>query len=79
MFLLLTDDATRFTTIYLLKHIDEAIEHIMRYDQKILIKTGKHLSIFRSDGGGEFFNNSLKEYFDLKQITYSQMSFSTTR
>jgi hypothetical protein len=40
MFLLLTDDSTRFTTIYLLKHKDDAIDSIISYDRKIFNKTG---------------------------------------
>ena len=63
MFLLLIDDATRFTTIYLLQHKDDCTELIIGYDRQLFNKTGRHLSIVRSDGGGEFFNTALKEYF----------------
>ena len=63
MFLLLIDDATRFTTIYLLKHKDDCTDFIIDYNKQLFNKTGRHLSIVRSDGGGEFFNTALKEYF----------------
>ena len=64
MFLLLTDDKSRFINIYLLIHKSDAIDHIQDYDRKILNKTGKHMQILQSDGGrgGEFFSNDMAEF-----------------
>lgn len=69
MFLILTDDATRFSTIYLLNHKDEAAELIIGYDKRMLIKTGRHLTVFRSDGGGEFFPSPDERILRRKRYT----------
>jgi transposase InsO family protein len=69
MFMVVTDDASRFCTIYLLKHKDDSEDWLISYDKKILVKTGKHLGTLRSDGGGEFFNNSFREYCDSHGIS----------
>jgi hypothetical protein len=60
MFLVLVDDATRYTTISLLAYKSDAASSIIQYDKVIFNKTGRHLSNFQSDGGGEFFNSILK-------------------
>ena len=64
MFMALTDDSTRYTSLYLLKHKDDAVQCIIEYDRFILNKTGHHLKVLRSDNGGEFINHYLKDYFD---------------
>jgi hypothetical protein len=71
MFLLLIDDKSRFTHIYLLVHKSDAIDHIKDYDRKILNKTGKHMQILQSDGGkgGEFFSNDMTEFCKFNGIT----------
>ena len=67
MFLILTDDASRYHVLYLLKHKDECADRIIAYDRQLHNKTGRHIGTLRSDGGsgtgGEFFNNRLKDYF----------------
>jgi len=63
LFLLLVDDAARWMTIYPIQHKNDAVDIIISYDKKMYLKTGRHLSTLRSDGGGEFFNQRLEEYF----------------
>lgn len=62
MFLLLTDDATRYISIFLLQYKADANDAIIEYDKRIFNKTGRHIATLRSDGGGEFFNEILKDY-----------------
>ena len=61
MFLLLIDDSTRYTSIYLLQHKSDAVEAIIDNDRKINNKTGRHRQIRRSDNGGEFIKQTLSE------------------
>ena len=62
MFLVLVDDATRWVTIFLLAHKDDAIEQIMQYARKIKNFTSRPLGILQCDNGGEFINGTLQEY-----------------
>ena len=68
MFLNLTDDNSRFNTITLLQAKDEAVEAIIKYDLRLFNKTGHHMHILRCDGGGEFINSRLKDYFQKNGI-----------
>ena len=69
MFMIMTDDASRFSTIYLLRHKDDAEEFMKSYDRKILVKTGRHCQVIRSDNGGEFFSNSIADYCNTHGIS----------
>jgi hypothetical protein len=62
MFLALTDDHARYTTIYLLRHKDDTFDCIKSYNQNMKNKTGKSLHIIRSDGGGEFKNSRMDHF-----------------
>lgn len=62
MFLVLVDDATRYSTIRLLNHKDDATLAIIQYDRQIHNITGKHMSILQSDNGGEFIGADLRDY-----------------
>jgi hypothetical protein len=54
MFLILVDDATRYTTIALLTHKSDAASHIIACDKTIVNKTGKHIFIFKVMVVGNF-------------------------
>jgi hypothetical protein len=49
-FMILTDDASRYSTLYLLQHKDDSSDCIKSYDRHLFIKTGRHMRILRSDG-----------------------------
>ncbi len=64
MFLIAIDDATRWNTIFLLSHKDDATEKIIQYARQIKNFTNRTIGILHSDNGGEFVNGYLKEYCD---------------
>jgi hypothetical protein len=61
MFLVLVDDATRYTTIFLVAYKSDAASSIIQYDKVIFNKTGRHLSIFQSDGGEYFITHGIHQ------------------
>jgi hypothetical protein len=50
MFVLFVDDASRYITVYLLKHKSDTGACFMKYDKLCFNQTGRHVQILRSDG-----------------------------
>jgi len=69
LFVLFVDDCTRYTVIYLLTHKSDAAAAFKDYDKKLFNMIGRHTTTLRSDGGKEYFNNTLKEYCNLNGIS----------
>uniref|UniRef100_A0A1B6DFK3 Integrase catalytic domain-containing protein n=2 Tax=Clastoptera arizonana TaxID=38151 RepID=A0A1B6DFK3_9HEMI len=63
----ITDDHSHFVKVYLLKTKDEAESNIMNYVRELKAK-GYYCSRIRSDGGGEFSSNALKNFCKQKGI-----------
>jgi hypothetical protein len=63
-----TDDHSRFTVIYLLKRKNDAFEAFKQFDARVFNLTKRHITILRSDGGGEFFNSEMKKYCKINGI-----------
>ena len=59
--LLLSDIKSKYSWIYFLKNKDEVKLKIFDYDQTLRTK-GFTLGCLRTDGGGEFINEDLKNY-----------------
>lgn len=62
-FLTCIDDFSRYTTVYLLERKSDASERIQEFARWVENKFGRKIKVFRSDGGGEFVNKELKEFF----------------
>jgi hypothetical protein len=62
MFVLFTDDATRYSAIYLLRSKADVSATFADYDRKVFNYTGKRCQTIRSDNGTEYFNNLLLSY-----------------
>jgi hypothetical protein len=62
MFLVLLDDAGRYTTLRLMSHKDDSNLMIIDYSKQIHTHTGRYPEILQCDGGGEFINNYLREF-----------------
>lgn len=52
-FMAVTDDYSRFTITYFLKHKSEALERFLEYFAHAQRITGKQLKVIRTDNGGE--------------------------
>ncbi|CAI7893083.1 unnamed protein product [Closterium sp. NIES-54] len=61
-FLLLVDDHSCFATVYPLHAKSDAPSLIIRWAEQARLRFGRPVARFHSDGGGEFFNNSLSSY-----------------
>jgi hypothetical protein len=72
-FVTFTDDFSRFTTLYLLKHKSDATAAYILYNTRVYNLTNRNITTLRSDGGGEFFNTNMKEYC-AKLGTFQQRS-----
>jgi Integrase core domain len=62
MFVLFIDDFSRYTSVYLLRSKTDATSAFYHFEKKLTNMTGKHITILRSDGGGEYFSSAVKDY-----------------
>ena len=63
-YLLLTDDYSRFRWVRLLKGKSEAPDEVISFIREVeREKTPAKVSVFRADGGGEFDNQVLSNFF----------------
>ena len=70
--LIITDEFSHYVWVFLLHSKDEASIHIKNLIEFIYNKRGKRINRFHSDGGGEFINKDLENYFKLWAIHYTQ-------
>jgi transposase InsO family protein len=59
--MLLVDDCTRWTTMYMLKTKDQAVDAFIKFRTEAENITGQHIKILRSDRGGEFLASSFQK------------------
>lgn len=64
----LIDDYSRYTVVCLLRKKSDAIGCIKRYVAYVKLKFGKAPSVIRSDGGGEYVNRELKDFYEHEGI-----------
>jgi len=57
-FMLLVDDCTRWTTVYMLKTKDQAVDAFIKFMAEAENNTGQHIKILKSDRGGKFLASS---------------------
>lgn len=62
------DDFSRFTVTYLLKNKWEAAENIKEYVRWVETLYGQKPKVIRSDGGGEFDNKELRNFYRAEGI-----------
>ena len=70
MFVLFVDDYSRYMTIYLLRTKADATSAFIDFETKLFNKTGKHISILRSDNGKEYINTVMANYCSEFGITH---------
>ena len=61
--MLFVDDFSGMTWLYLFQTKDEVARIFKLFHKMVLTQFNKKIKIFKSDNGGEFVNNTLKEYF----------------
>ena len=71
------DDCTRMTWVYLLKRKDEVTEVFKSFYTMVQNQFGKGIKFFRSDNGGEFVNQVLREFFVNKGIIHETTCVGT--
>lgn len=62
-YIVLVDDYSRYSVLYLLQHKSEAEEKIREYCNMMKNQFGRFPKCIRSDGGGEYCGNVLKKFF----------------
>lgn len=68
--LTIIDDYSRYSTIYFLQQKSQAFSKIKEFIAMVENQFNKRLKTFRSDGGGEFSSNLLKQFFRAKGIIH---------
>ncbi|KAJ0764367.1 putative RNA-directed DNA polymerase [Helianthus annuus] len=61
-FLLFVDDCTRMTWVYFLKHKSEVFDKFRLFYTMVQTQFKTDIQILRSDNGGEYVNNSMKQF-----------------
>lgn len=67
-FLTITDVSSDYTEVRFLSHKNEASKHIMNFVEFTKTQMSSKMKIFRSDGGGEFVSNELRQYLTKEGI-----------
>jgi len=57
------DDSSRYACVYFIEHKSDAFRVFQQYKSFAERQTDQTIKAFRSDGGGEFVNNEMREYF----------------
>ena len=60
--LVFTDDYSRKSWTFFLKHKSETFRHFCYFKQKLEGETGTHLQVLRSDRGGEYLSHEFNQY-----------------
>lgn len=72
-YIILVDDYSRYSVIYLLQHKSDAEEKVREYCNMVKNQFGHYPKCIRSDGGGEYSGRNLKNFFAEHGIVH-QMS-----
>jgi GAG-pre-integrase domain/Integrase core domain/gag-polypeptide of LTR copia-type len=76
-FVLFIDNCTRMTWLYVLKTKDE-VSHIFKsFFNMVQNQFNRNIKFLRSDNGGEFVNNTLREFFHSKGIIHETSCVGT--
>lgn len=68
--LVLVDDYSRRTFVYMLKHKSEVFDRFCSFKSLVENQTGLRIKTFRSDNGTEFCTNKFKEFFERHGIQH---------
>ena len=60
--LVFTDDYSRKSWVYFLKHKSETFCKFRKFKSKIELETGSKIQLLRTDRGGEYLSNEFKEF-----------------
>lgn len=63
-YMLLIDDCTRWSFVYMLKSKDQVVEVFIRFKAEVENATGNYIKVLRSDRGGEFLARAFQDVCD---------------
>ena len=69
-YVIFVDDHSRFTKLYLLRTIDEALEMFINYKSEVENQKNKRIKRLRIDRGGEYESNHFKEFCEQNGIIH---------
>jgi hypothetical protein len=64
------DEASRYCKVYFLKRKSEAVQAVLEICRQLQKSSGCGISIFRSDGGGEYQSLKVQEFFKAEGIQH---------
>ena len=67
-FITFTDNLSRYTYVYLMKHKSESFKMFKRFHNEIEKKTRKNIKTLRSDRGGEYLFDEFLIYLEDNEI-----------
>ena len=69
-FITFTDDYSRCTAVYFMKHKSEALEKFKEFEATAVGDCGETIGTFRTDNGTEYISQAFKEYLKSRQIRH---------
>ena len=69
-FLLFVDHCTRMTWVFFLKQKSEVFDKFVSFYNLIQTQLQKQIQVLKSDNGGEFINNAMKQFFRDKGLIH---------
>ena len=78
-FITFLDGHSHYLKVVLLKSKNKAEEQLKSLIECAEVETGCCVNFFRSDGGGEYFSDSLKKYFKLHGVHYELTNPDTSQ
>ncbi len=76
-YVLFIDDFSGMRTVYFMKNKSDVFKNLQLLQCKMISKTGKSIRTFRSDGGGEFLSDKMRDWMTSKRIRH-ETSISST-
>ena len=69
-FVTFVDDYTRMTWLYLLKHKSDVCKVFQLFHKMVSVQFHAHIKVVRSDNGGEYFQQQLKDFMESSGIIH---------
>ena len=77
-FITFTDDYTRYTYIYFVKHKNEVLAKFKEFVNMVKNCTGKNVKTFRTDNGGEYCSKEFESFLkDSGDVPYNTLLYLT--
>lgn len=73
-FVIYKDEASGFRQVYFVKHKSDRYENFKVFERAMTNKFWREMKILRTDNGGEYCNEKMKQYLQLRGIKHETMA-----